>query len=413
MLGTGFTRNRTRRTLLKSLGLGTVALVLAACTPKATPTPEKTAAPTQAPAATQVPAATAAATKAAAATPAAKAQVTLRFHGRSGAQGDYFTKQAEEFNKTRTDVKMTTEELPTAEYDQKLSTLLAGGELRDGYHNYPFGIYDPFAARGVALDLLPLVDKDKLDLKVFFPATVEQLKWEGKLAGWPQGAHPGWTTQFTNVTAWQEAGAQLPQWGWSFEKEWLEAVKKVTLDTNKDGTPERYGFQFDYVAQGAYTFIKCWGGDWLDPQTRKKSGLLEEKASAGLLFMWDLVYKHKVSPTQKSVVANMLANGLSTAWTGNVASLASVRSAVGTKFKMQAFPMSSGPGGRGSFVGIDTLCIHKATKVPEAVFEYIKFLTTKENNLLQMDAGFAPPVRYDSWKDPKLANDTDQLAAFQ
>jgi multiple sugar transport system substrate-binding protein len=216
---------------------------------------------------------------------------------------------------------------------------------------------------------------------------------------------------YTNLDAWEEAGAALPEWEWTYEDEWLDAVKAVALDTNGDGETDRYGFNFDYNPQGAYTFIKCWGGDWIDPETLSQSLINSEETTAGLMFMHDLVYKHKVSPMQEAIVQNMWHNGLTASWAHGIWHVSTAKELVQDSFKWQVFPMAAGPAGRGSFVGIDTMCIYSGTEHPEAVFEWHKWMTTKEAGLLQMDYGFTPSLRYDAWEDPKLADDINFDAA--
>jgi multiple sugar transport system substrate-binding protein len=385
----------TRRDFIRLAAGASAGAMLAACKP------------TAAPAATATPAEQ----KQATATPVPAEAVEILYHVRTGSQGDYYQVQADAFAKAQDQVTVKLEQTPGGEYEQKLTTLLAGGELGDGFWCAPFLLFYPWSARGICLDMFPLVEADNFDLNVFFPASVEQLTVSGKLTGWPQGAHPGWTSMFTNLDAWQEAGAALPEWEWTYQKEWLDAIQACAIDENGDGETDRYGFNFDYNAQGAYTFIKCWGGDWIDPEDLSTSAIDTEETKAALMFMHDLVYKYKVSPAQEAIVENMWQNGLTASWGYGIWAVSTAKETVQDKFKWQVFPMPAGPAGRGSFVGIDTMSISSATKHPEAVFEWHKWMTTKEAGLLQMDYGFTPSLRYDAWEDPKLADDVNFDAA--
>ena len=193
----------TRRDFIRLAAGASAGAMLSACRP--TEAPQATATPVSAKQAE------------ATATPVPAEAIEILYHVRVGSQGDYYQLQAEAFAQAQDQVKVTLEQTPGGEYGQKLTTLLAGGELGDGFWCAPFLLFYPWSARGIALDMLPLVDADNFDLSVFFPASVEQLTVDGKLAGWPQGAHPGWTSMYTNLDAWEEAGAPLPEADWTFQ----------------------------------------------------------------------------------------------------------------------------------------------------------------------------------------------------
>lgn len=385
-----------RRAFLKAASITAGTTILAACAPQPTPQP---AAKTQA-----VPPTTDA--QPTAVPPPAKG-AAIRYHARTAYEGTFMQKQAAVFEE-RSGIKVNMELIPGGEYDQKLLTLVAGGELGDGWWAAPFVAFYPMVARGITLDQNPLVQRDNLDTKVIFPGVLQQMTIDGKLVGLPQGAHPGWTSMYTNLDAWKEAGNAEPKWEWTYEKEWLPAVKAAT--TEKDGK-RRFGFLFDYAPQGAYTFIKCWGGDWIDSADRKTARMNTEQATAAMMFMHDLVYQHKVAPLQKEIVPDMFANGLTASHTTGIWTVSNFKAAIKDKFKWQVFPAPAGPAGRGSFVGIDTLCINKASKNIDAVFEWHKYLMSKEIAMIQMDAGYSPSPRRDVWSEPFLANDVDRQAA--
>ncbi|HZQ98366.1 MAG TPA: sugar ABC transporter substrate-binding protein [Chloroflexota bacterium] len=429
----------TRRRFVVGLGTGAASLLFSACgapTPTATPVPAKTAEPAQragvstttvaptnapTPAVGTPPAITkgpmpAEPTKpaAVAAQPAAAKQTaSIRFHLRPGGLvEEWFRKQAEAYSKAA-GVEVKLELTPDAEYTQKLTTLVAAGDLGDAYWSGPFYVFYPFAARGIALDLNPLVKAENVDLGVFFPSVIKALMWDGKLCGLSYGSHPGYCTQFTNLDAYKEAGAKPPEWEWRYDKEWLDALKATTLDTNRDGTPDRYGFMFPYISQSAYTFIRSWGSDWIEPTELKTSWFTQEKTVAALQFMHDLVHKHKVAPPANGVVQNMFANGLTAAWQDGTWDVANMGDLIKDKFKWQAFGMPAGPEGKkGAFIGNNSLSVNKSSKYPNETFRWILWLCSKENGLAQADST-TPGPRFDVWADPKVANNPNYKDALR
>ena len=250
----------TRRQLLKTMGVAGAGLVLAACTPGAAPSGDGGGG-------------------------ASGEAVEIIYHTRTGVQEEFSNAELEFFHADNEGVTVKVEATPNAEYQQKLATLAAAQELGDCYWANVFGQLYPFASAGIALDVTPLLDASGVSPDDFFDVGIQQITWEDKLLGLPMGGHPGWTTMYTNITAYEAAGAALPEWEWTYENEFLEAVTGTTGDTENGG---HFGFQFDYAAQNAYTFIRSWGSDWVDGE-KKNSNLLSEEALAAMQFMRDLV----------------------------------------------------------------------------------------------------------------------------
>lgn len=326
----------------------------------------------------------------------------IRFHTRTGQTGEYYQAQAEAFHQAQDRVRVTVELTPNDEYNQKLTTLLAGGELGDCWWAAPFytGLY-PFASRGVNMDLRELASQAGEDLGAFFPASIEQLTVDGALVGWPLGTHAGWSSMYVNLDAWQEAGAEVPQWEWTYDNEWLATVKAAT-------TENRFGFAFDYQSQAAYTFIRSWGGDWIDPENRSSSLIAAPETTEALLFMHSLVHEHQVSPPQEAILPgdanSTFVNEITASWAHGVWGVSSTANAVGDKFAWQTASMPAGPGGaHGSFQGIDCLCMNAQTEHPEAAFEWFRWLTSVEAGLAQLEGGVPPTARVATWDQPQMA----------
>lgn len=379
----------SRRQALKGIGIGAASALMAACGAAAPPSASPGSNASEAPATTDA--------------PAPDAPVTVRLQARTGTQGEYYTRQIEAFHGAQDRVRVELELTPPPEYGQKLTTLVAGGQLGDGFWNGILGQFYPFAARGLNADLIPLAEAANIDLGLFFPTTIEQLTIDGKLYGWPQGTHAGWSVLYVNITAWEQAGAPLPAWEWTYENEWLAAVEAATQD--------KPGFTIDMgtgaIPQATYTLIRSWGGDWIDPNDRSKSTINSEATTGALLFLHDLIYEHQVHPTPDGFVAQpahtMFTGELANSYANGVFANGPINTAVGDKFAYDGFSMPAGPGGRGSFLGADSLCISRSSANPAAMFEFYQFLTSREASLAQVDAGLSAPARIDAWEDPKLA----------
>ena len=348
------------------------------------------------------------------ATPAPKEKVQVSFHTRTGRDGDFYLAEQALFHDVQDEIELVLEQTPNAEYQSKIATLAAGGDLGDAYWGNVFGQLYPFASAGIALDVKPLIDADpEVDLDNFFDVAIEQTDWNGKLAGLSMGIHPGWTTMYTNITLFEEAGAPLPKWEWKMLAEWLQAIQLPVKDKDGDGSIDQFGYMFDYSAQNTYTFIRCWGSDWVNPDDRKTSMVLADKTVEAISFMRDLVHKYKCSPRQEDLLDNMFINQYTASWSHGNWAYGQLKTNIADAFEWQGFPMPSGPGGRGSFIGCNTFCLNSSTKHVKEIFEVGKFVVTPESGIRAVKHGMTTPARKECWEDPILRDDPTLQATKQ
>ena len=120
----------------------------------------------------------------------------------------------------------------------KLVTQMAAGKPPDlwqatGYQAVGVGL------SGLATDISPLVKKDKdFRLEVLHKGAVDGYRFKGKLYGLPAQFYT--TGIWVNKTALGKAGLPVPPRSWTWADYELYC-KKLTLDTNGDGRPERFG----------------------------------------------------------------------------------------------------------------------------------------------------------------------------
>jgi len=155
--------------------MATVGLALAACAPVA-------------------PAAPAASTQGGAAAPST-AKVQIRFHARIGAQEDaLYAMQMPKFMEAHPNIEVVKESFPGAEYNAKISTMLAGGTLGDSCWSALGGATIQFAwSQGTVAPVDDLVASNNVDLKQWYEGCLKGITVDGKLLvclssrtqGWP------------------------------------------------------------------------------------------------------------------------------------------------------------------------------------------------------------------------------------
>jgi multiple sugar transport system substrate-binding protein len=382
----------SRRAMLKNMGAGAAGLMLAACGQATEVAPQQQQ------------------------QPAMEDPVELVFHGRTGAQGDFFTAQAELFKEAMEGkITVKVELTPPADYDTKLATLVAGGQLGDGYHTFPFGSMYPFAAKGVAKALDNYISADAAwDPGKFFPVAVELTKWNGKTYAVPIGLHSGWSAWTINLDMWQQAGCELPKWEWSYQNEWVTNVRKMQDFLDKQPEPKRFAYQFDYNGQNTLLFILSFGGNWIEPVDRKVAMINDEKTKEALAYMRELVNTEKFTPRKSELVENAFPSQLIASYTTGIYAYGTVKNTV-KDFQWQMFPAPSGPnGGRGTFVGVDYFCMNNKTENSAQVMEWFKwFVLNKDTSKAMLEAGFSPSAVVDNWNNPPLSDNPSYQQAKQ
>ena len=270
----------SRRTFLRIAGAAAGGALLAACQPTAAPTvavKEPTAAP-KAP------------------TAASQEAVTLQwYYATGGGTKDVEVTSSihEEFTKLNPNIKV---EMITAvqgvTVEQKLQTMIAGGTPPDLVYT---GASVSFAARGVFIDIFPLLEKSGRSLDDQEPNAREVYAIKGGNFLWALPCQLSTMFGVVNMDLFAAAGIEVPgpdwanaDWTWDRYLEVAEALTKRAGDT-----VETWGTSWvDLRRRGPHMF----GGAWYDePGTTCVCDTPE--AIKGFDYGHDLIYESNVCPT--------------------------------------------------------------------------------------------------------------------
>ncbi|MBX3015945.1 MAG: sugar ABC transporter substrate-binding protein [Caldilineaceae bacterium] len=169
------------------------------------------------------------------------------------------------------------------EIQQKLLTMIAGGESPDLYWTHTY-INPGLAKREVPLALDDLFAGDSSwSRDAYFPGSVADFQVAGK-----QYAMPRETTasvMIYNKTLIEESGAALPTPEWT----WDDFVEIAKATTKGEGADKIYGVA-NFTAN-AYTFVRAWqkGGDILNEE-RTEYTFNEAPSVAGVQSIADLIH---------------------------------------------------------------------------------------------------------------------------
>jgi multiple sugar transport system substrate-binding protein len=286
-----------------------------------------------------------------------------------------------EFNKQYPDIKV---QLVSAsgtnwgEYLDGVATLIAGGEKPDLMWVATEGVQLLVNNLKIAVPLDDYMAKDKDALKDYLddvnPQLLKAFQVDGKQYELPHSWNP--MVIYYNTARLKEAGLEPPKANWNRD-EFLKYAKALTVDSNKDGTPEKYGYAFDNsgLFVSAMPWIYANGGNIVSDDFCKPT-VTDPKVEDALQFMHDLIYVHKVSPSPTPL--NTLFQSLQT---GDVAMIGVGRWALPALFKAKFndFDIINWPGNPNQLTefGIDGFPLLKTAENPDAAWEFIKYMTNK------------------------------------
>jgi multiple sugar transport system substrate-binding protein len=331
-------------------------------------------------------------------------------HTRQGDLANHFVAYAKRWSEKnpKNPIKMETM-VATTEYWVKLAALHASKTIGDNVVDIS-RFFPEMAYKGLYREIDPFIQSDKYDLNQYFPAAVENGRFDGKLYCLPETYQFQAMMIYYNRDMFDAAGVKYPE---TLNATFDEIVEKATKLTKAADAQFGYG-----GAHGAnHIIIRSFGGDVLDAE-RKKSRLAEPEAIKAVEWIHDLIYKHKAAPSPEQISGgdtNMFAGGKlamlqSTLWTGTF-----LIPLIANKFKYGAAVLPKGPTGvMGNHSQSDLVGVTANSKNPDVAWQIAKWMTAKDIGIekVQLNAG-GPGARPDVQGDSALQEKMIGLKEFQ
>lgn len=183
----------------------------------------------------------------------------------------------------------------------------------------------------------------------------------------------------------EAAGVEVP----TTYAEFLDAIKKCTMDTDGDGKTDVYGFGMRGSNGGQEpwgSFIHAYGGDFED--------MTSEEAVKGMQDYIDLYTNGYVPPTAtgdgfQETVANFK-SGLTAMFIHHTGSSSGMVEELGDD--VSAFPFPAGEGGQWTSMGDTDLVMFKDCENKAAAFEWIAYLSAGEGQKMWCEGTGNVPV---------------------
>ncbi|MCL4535542.1 MAG: sugar ABC transporter substrate-binding protein [Bacteroidetes bacterium] len=278
------------------------------------------------------------------------------------------------------------------------------------------------AQKGYTLDLRPYVradldratidDWDQAQYRSFFTR-------DGRQYGLPK--YHGALGLYYNKDIFDQYKVSYPDGSWT-HNDYLAAMKRLTRDRDGDGKTDLWGSMVDISWDRIQMYVNGWGGHFVDPNDPAQSRMCEPNAMEAFEWLRARMWNDKVMAnllnvqnmgTRQAFVARRVAMVEDGSW-----ALRDVLA--GADFRFGIAPYPAGPARRVTLATTDGFGIYAGTKHPDAAWELMKFLISKEYGRAMARAHFLQPARaslVDEWVSfirqefPEKARDVD-IAAF-
>ncbi|MFC5470718.1 ABC transporter substrate-binding protein [Cohnella suwonensis] len=290
------------------------------------------------------------------------------------------------FQQANADVKVDYEVVPYADYDTKLTTLLASGGEPDlfevGYENFR-----TYAAKDLLLDLTPTIAADaSFKPEIYKKLAYDAFNYDGKQMGVTESFSD--VVLFYNKDLFDAKGMKYPDASWTWKEE-LEAAQKLT-DAKK-------GIWGTYAPIQFYEFYKTIvqnGGGVFDASG--KPTVNSPANVQALQWMLDKASKYKVSPALNDDTFNQPDADLNAFKDGK---LAMARFGIWNfgGFKDVPFKwdiaLEPGQTQKAHHFFADGLVASKNTKNADAAWRFMKFISSDPSAVsLRINAGWSVPA---------------------
>jgi multiple sugar transport system substrate-binding protein len=301
------------------------------------------------------------------------------------AAAEAYTAQAAAFNAKQSRYKGRFEAPALAQgeaWESKLTAMIVGESAPDvflvGQEPLP-----QFASSGTLLVLDPHLKRDAKDVQVddFFASHLNGGKWLGRQVGLTADGCALLT--YYNVTLFQQAGVPIPKPTWTWT-EYLDAARRLTV-TDSGGQVIQVGAIPTPAGGGNQFWLWLWsnGADVFSSDF-KQVKLTEPAAIQAIQFVIDLVQRHGATTSPGvSLGANPEVAGKAGMWNANRGFFGNLQQVTSFKFNVAPFPRSPHTGSSVTVNVAGHLGIAKNNKRPDAAWEWLKFLTGTEAQVIR------------------------------
>ena len=152
-----------------------------------------------------------------------------------------------------------------------------------------------FVEKGAFVPLDDYIKKNNIDLSIYLPGLLDPGKIDGKQYLLPKDYST--LAVYYNKKIFDQYKVAYPKADWTWE-DFQKTAQALTIDENKDGTPEIWGAQLPAAwTTGFEYWVAAAGGSLISPDGKKFVGYMDSEAvQTAVQFYADLYNKYKVVP---------------------------------------------------------------------------------------------------------------------
>ena len=293
-----------------------------------------------------------------------------------------------DFHQAKPDITVKVEVSDWDSYWTKLKTLLSADTPPDVFA-MDAPLYLDYQSRGVLLNLQPYLDKNPDLLKGVYPQTLEAYKTSDGMYGLPRDFQT--IVLFYNKDMFDAAGVAYPTADWTYD-DLRNAAKQLTI-VGSDGKVSQFGIYSDLWDMELIWSEAIWayGGDIINAD-HTKTLVGEPKAREAWQLFYDMMFEDKSWPT--STTAGEYGDDPFLAGVAAMTTIGhwAVPGYAEANFKWDVAPMPKGPSGQATSVNSAGFVVGKASKNPDAAFEFLKYVLSEPAQKRLAELGFACPV---------------------
>jgi ABC-type sugar transport system, periplasmic component len=283
----------------------------------------------------------------------------------------------ESYRKDHPNVSVEIMTIPSADYQQKLSVLMASKTAPDVVWLMERSI-PQFLEAGQLADISSIKDDPDYKFDDLIPSTLDLLTKDGKTYGIPFSTPPNMI--YYNKTLFEEKGLKTPtelyaEGKWTYDE--MAKAAAVLTDRSKGvygvNLIRPNGWTTSWT-ESLQTLVWAFGGDYFSADG-KQFALNTKEGIDALQFYSDAMFKSEIHPKP---------GDQTTFETGKIAMQQDLFSYMGkakaiTDFKWDIAPMPSGAGGQGTTLGYAGYAVTKDSEHAAEATDFVKYLTNPEN----------------------------------
>ena len=298
----------------------------------------------------------------------------------------------EEFHATHPNIRVFYTPDPE-NVEEKLLTDMEAGTAPDIFQGC-CSWFPILAQKGYTLDLRPYVsaDLDRDTIEDWDPAQYSAFfTRDGRQYGLPK--YHGALALFYNRDLFDRYRVDYPDESWDHD-DYLAAMKRLTHDRDGDGQTDLWGSMIDVSWERIQMHVNGWGGNLVGPADPTRCRMGDQPAMDALEWLRARMWDDRVMPTlgmqtmgtQQAFINGRVAMVEDGSW-----ALKTILS--GANFRIGVAPFPAGPVRRVTLATTDGFGIYGGTRHPEAAWELMKFLVSKQYGRAMAEANFLQPAR--------------------